>query len=190
MAKISIADFKSNFQGGTRENRFRVSGIIPGNGEFSTFHIRTTQIPTFSTTTIEYGYFGRKAFYPGEKQYQPWSVRIIDDTGQIQDLWKKFNRWQNKINDHKTNNSQLLTNQTSYKGYGWRVDHLDLNGDLGTGNIEKSFYMHGCWPKVVDSILLSMTNPNALNEFNVIFLYDWIELGSKGTKITRSVGSS
>lgn len=183
MANISINDFKQKFQGGTRENRFKITGTIPGNGQISTFHVRTTQIPTFSTTSIEYGYFGRKALYPGEKQYQPWSIRVIDDTGSTQDLWKKFNNWQNTINGHKSNNSKLLSTNSTYKAYGWVVEHLDLNGQ----NAEKKFYMHGCWPKVVDSILLSMTNPNAFNEFNVIFLYDWIELEGKGTKITRSI---
>lgn len=175
MAKISINDFKVNFNGGTRENRFLVEGSIPyAKGKISRFHIKTTQIPSLSTVPIEYGYFGRKAYYPGEKQYQTWSMRIIDDTGKDGNLWKMFHTWHNRINEHKTNKSETLSPNKDYKAYGWKIHHLNLNGD--ESRPLKTFILNGCWPKVVDSVLFSMTNPNALNEFTVVFLYDYLEI--------------
>lgn len=175
MANISITDFKAGFQGGTRQNRFLVKGTIPfGNGEISKFHIRATQIPALSSLPIEYNYFGRKAFYPGEKQYQTWSIAVIDDTNAIGDLWKKFNNWQNQINNHVTNISSVPSSQNDYKAYGWEIHHLQLNGE--ETNPLKVFRMHGCWPRTVMDMSLNMANPNALNQFTVVFLFDWIEI--------------
>lgn len=175
MSQISILDFKKNFQGGTRENRFLVEGTIPlANGKLSRFHIKTTQIPTLSTQTTEYNFFGRKAYYPSEKQYQTWSIRVLDDTKTEYNLWQKFHAWQNRINQHVNNASYVIGPNKDYKAYGWKIHHLNLNGD--EEKPLKTFVLHGCWPKTVDKILLSMTNPNALNEFAVIFVYDWIEI--------------
>lgn len=175
MANISIADFKNNFQGGTRENRFVVVGNIPFNyGKLSRFHIVTTQMPTVATQTIGYDFFGRKKYYPGEKQYATQTFRILDDTGPEGNLWKSFQNWQNKINEHKTNKSYGLSLSSDYKAYGWKLHHLNLNGD--ESNPLKTFIFHGCWPKVVDSMILSMANPNSHNEFNVVLIYDWVEI--------------
>lgn len=170
---ISISDFKSAFNGGTRSNRFLVSGVIPGNGVISKFHIATTLIPSMSSQRIEYNYFGRKAYYPGEKQYTPWSVMILDDTSADGNLWKKFSNWHNTINNHETNNSFLPTIASDYKANNWTVNHLNLNGEA---NPHKSFIMHGCWPKTIEPIQFSMTSPNTLVKFSVVIMYDWIEM--------------
>ena len=63
----SLNQFKDNFKGGTRQNRFLVTGAFPsGVGTFSTagnasntgkaipFHIRSTLIPTLQTSTVSY----------------------------------------------------------------------------------------------------------------------------------------
>lgn len=174
MSRISITDFKGAFSGGTRQNRFKVTGQIPGNGDISIFHIRATQIPSLSTLPIEYNYFGRKAFYPGEKQYPTWSVAVIDDTTTNGNLWKKFSNWHNTINDHDSNNSFLVGPNSDYKAYGWKIHHLNLNGEQ-TDPL-KGFVLNGCWPRTIMDMPFNMANPNTINQFTVVFVYDWIEL--------------
>lgn len=169
---IDIAAFKTAFNGGTRENRFIVTGSIPyGGGEMSQFHIKSTFIPPMSTQRMQYEYFGRKAYYPAEKQYGPWSIVVIDDTGSG-DLWKKFHKWHNTINNHKTNISTIITNTSSYKADGWTVKQLNLDGE--EDDDIKAFTMNGCWPKVIEPIQLSMVNPNNLILFQVLFIYDTV----------------
>jgi len=169
---IDITAFKTNFKGGTRENRFVVTGTIPSNGgPMSQFHIKSTFIPPMSTQRMQYEFFGRKAYYPAEKQYGPWSVVVIDDTG-TGDLWKKFHKWHNAINNHKTNVSSIPTATSDYKAYGWTVKHLNLDGE--DSDDIKSFTMNGCWPKVIEPIQLSMVNPNNLIQFQVLFIYDTV----------------
>lgn len=174
---MSLNEFKTNFSGGTRANRFEITGTIPGGGAFTKFHVRSTQIPQLSSTTIEYSHFGRKYYYPGEKQYSTWSFSILDDTGQGKNLWSMFHTWQNIINEHNTNRSSILSTTQSYKADNWTVKHLNINDQ---GEPLKQFRMHGCWPTSIDPLALNMSSNNLLNTFNVIIVYDYIELFAGG----------
>ena len=180
----SISDFKVAFNGGTRENRYIISGKFPGSigDNISHFHVTATQIPTVSTLVMEYNYFGRKAYYPGEKQYGSWSIRILDDVndgpGSNKDMWKKFSDWQNLINSHTRN---ISSPQNSYKVDTWKVQQLDLNGETAI----KEFGLYGCWPKTIEPIVFNMANPNTLNQFAVVLIYDQITLSSGNSLITQ-----
>lgn len=177
----SLNQFKDNFKGGTRQNRFLVTGAFPsGVGTSSTagnanstgntipFHIRSTLIPTLQTSTVSYDYFGRKLYYPGEKLYSTWSVSVVDDTDSG-DLWKKFHQWHNYINNHVNNTTRYPTTQ-NYK-VNWYVEHLGLNE-----NVIKRFYINGMWPRTINEMSFSMARPNVLNTFNVVFVYDTISI--------------
>ena len=189
---MNITNFKNGFNGGTRANRFTVSG---GLGSVSTgtsnaiknyqFHIRSTFIPPITNITLEMHGYGRKLHIPGDRQYAPWQLTIYDDrpsgsessgsesgTILVPDLWQKFVDWQTAINAHDTNTTSL-SGAPGYLNYknDWNIDHLDLNG-----TILKSFKLIGCWPKSVSDIDFNMTRRNFLNTFSVIMLYDSIDI--------------
>lgn len=176
-----INQFKANFSGGTRSNRFLIEGTFP-TGSFTKFHVRSTIMPQVSTKTLSYDYFGRKFHYPGEKEYGTWTFAVLDDQGNIQDLWKQFQSWQNQINNHGTNISKKIDQNTTYKAYDWKIKHLDLNDT----HILKEYIMHGCWPTSINQMALNMGSPNVLNTFQVIVTYDYIELKSFGNSITTT----
>jgi hypothetical protein len=198
----SITDFKQQFSGGSRANRFFVEGDIPsfssgaGNMQhtsaFTKFHIRSTQIPQLSAKTLSYDYFGRKYHYPGETDYGTWSFVVLDDYSNTNgNLWKKFHKWQNSINNHDTNqsfqsslSSNTQADSAQYKANNWNIHHLHIDGE--TNNPLKTFTMHGCWPTSVQPISFNMSNPNSLNSFVVIMVYDYIELSVNGQKITNN----
>lgn len=175
----NIIDFKENFFGGTRSNRFLISGVFPTGGRFTNFHVRATIIPQLVSRTLTYDFFGRKYHYPGEKDYQTWTFTVLDDTGS-NDLWNSFQRWQNKINNHQTNVSQQISssNQT-YKAQNWQIRHLDLNGNT----VLKEFTMHGCWPSTVSQLSLNMMTPNNMNMFSVVVVFDYIEISGITSRI-------
>lgn len=184
MPQTFLNDFKNNFDGGTRQNRFVVKGSIPySGGQISTFHIRSTLIPTLQTSSISYDYFGRKSFFPGEKMYSTWSVAVVDDPNSTSsNLWKSFSNWQNKINNNLTNFSESTNTTTGlppYKAINWEVKHLDLNG-----NVLKSFILDGCWPRSITEINMNMGRPNVINTFNVVFVFDTIQITSNNAFIT------
>lgn len=174
-----LSNFKENFFGGTRSNRFEIVGNIPGGGAFTKFHVRSTIIPQMSTKTLSYDFFGRKYHYPGEKDYGNWAFTVLDDTSQFGNLWKMFQTWQNKINNNETNFSSPTNINNDIKAYNWKIRHLDLNGDTLP---LKEFVLQGCWPAAVQQMSLNMMQPNTLNLFNVIIIYDYIEISNITTR--------
>lgn len=184
----SLNSFKANFNGGTRSNRFRISGNIGGAdgsyGGFTEFHVRSTQIPQVSSKVISYDHLGRKYYYPGEKEYGTWSFQVLDDhdgSSAINgvNLWGAFQAWQDSINEHYTNFSNGF--RGTYKNEsGWTIEHLDINGS----RVIKTFELRGCWPSAIQPINFNMQNPNTLNTFNVVIVYDQIKLTGNGSAIT------
>jgi len=167
-----LINFKENFNGGTRSNRFRITGNFPFGGQFTDYHVRATTIPTVSTKNLSYDYFGRKYYYPGEKEYGTWSFQSWDDIDD-NNMWGKLQRWQDRINNHDTNKTTDLKTQNVYKAYDWFVDHLDLNDRREP---LKRFILHGCWPAAIQPVTLNMGSPNVLNSFNVIIVFDYLEI--------------
>jgi hypothetical protein len=197
----TLSDFKNNFNGGSRSNRFFIEGEIPSfsspsstvssQDAFTKFHVRSTQIPQLSTKTLSYDYFGRKYHYPGEKDYGTWSFTVLDDTGDAGDLWKRFNQWQEAINSNYDNYSFVQSGASStgsdsalYKANNWRIQHMGLNGE--NDPYLKTFILHGCWPTAINPISFNMGNANSLNMFAVVMVYDYIEISSSGGAITDS----
>jgi hypothetical protein len=171
-----LNDFKQNFKGGARLNRFFVTGSIPFSGQsVSKFHIRASAIPQLQTQTLSYDYRGRKSHYPGEKQYPVWSITVLDDTAPG-DLWTGFQKWQNALNNHDTNsvNNSVLNHQTQTFKSTWTINHMNLNGDEDTPL--KKITLFGCWPKAINPINFNMNRPNALNVFDVVMVYDYINI--------------
>lgn len=172
----TIENFKTNFSGGTRKNRFRVTGNFPYGGGFNIFQVLTASLPQNNLYVVEYDYRGRKLKLPGDRTYGDqgnslWVVDILDDvnTNETQ-LWSKFHNWSNTINDHLENEG-TQTNPSSYKANGWVVDQLDLN----CTNVIKTVKLYGCWPLLVDKIDLDMRVPNQYVTFRVIFSFDYLE---------------
>lgn len=165
-----INDFKNNFFGGNRKNRFRITGSFPTGGGFTDYHVRATTIPNSAVKTISYQHFGRWYHYPGERDYGTWSFNVWDDTGS-NNLWGRIQKWQDFINNHDTNISTI--DPDDYKAYNWKIQHLDINGNQ---NPQKEWILNGCWPTGIQPIPLNMGNPNTLNSFNVIIAFDYIEI--------------
>lgn len=174
---MSLFQFKENFFGGTRSNRFLVQGVVPsGNGgRFTQYHVRATILPQMTTKTLSYDYFGRKLHYPGERDYGSWAFTVLDDTGPVNNLWATFQRWQNLINRHDTN----LAYNGDYKAYNWRIKQLDINGNQTL----KEFILQGCWPASIQQMSLNMLQPNTFNSFNVVIIYDYVEISNISARL-------
>lgn len=181
----STSNFKAQFNGGTRANRFLVQGKV-GLGTSTTtpdhtFHIRATFIPPITNVTLTAHAFGRKVNIPGDREYAPWQITVYDDfepettsnaTTNPKNLFQLFHGWHENINSQANNTSAppIVADSNAYK-QDWTLNHLDLNGTA-----LKTFKLIGCWPKTVGDIDFNMTRRNYLNTFSVIMLYDAIEI--------------
>lgn len=185
---MSLTDFKNNFNGGTRKNRFYVSGTFPG-GQFTKFHVNATSLPKMGTFAMEYNHFGRVWKFPGEKDYEyTWNFSVIDDYDTGNDainLWKLFQSWQNLINNHSTNKSKIISADQTYKANNIAVHHLGINGEQ-EGKPIKKFILNGCWPVLITPISFSMANASTFNSFTVQLQWDSIEIGNVTLPYTGS----
>ncbi|MAH43539.1 hypothetical protein CL614_07540, partial [archaeon] len=72
----NIANFRSNFQGGTRPNRFLVEGIIGDTGfgiaPFN-FLVKATSLPASTIGVIPVPYRGRVLKIPGDRMFAEWA---------------------------------------------------------------------------------------------------------------------
>lgn len=181
MANHSITDFISKFGGGTRINRFHVTGklgestVLDDNG--GTFHIRAASLPASQIGGIPINYRGRTVVYPGDRVYAPWQITVIDEnpkstqTGKT--LYKAFHDWSNQINNHRvntstqTNPSRHFSDQSSNAASTWSIKQLDTNGTT----VIREFKLYNCWPMVVGAIELDMSQDNVLASFSVVLAY-------------------
>lgn len=170
----SIVDFKNNFNGGTRTNRFIVrptwpTGVNPGNQE-TFFKIVSASLPAVVINAITVPYRGRVINFAGDRTYSPWTVGVYDD-GNTNNLWRAFQRWKELLDGHYThkvarNDFRYRTLQTT-----WQIDQLDINGI----NPIRRIMLYKCWPSVVSEINLNMGEVNFVS-FTVQLTYDNIKI--------------
>jgi len=163
-----ISDFIGGFNGGTRLNRFEVTGNIgagSGLSDFTPFHIRSATLPEAIVGEIPINYRGRTVNYPGDRTYKPWEITILDDTGE-DTLYKAFHNWHNVINDHDSNES-INIDPGSHFATDWSVQQFDPNGS----DVIREFSLKNCWPIGVGQLPLSMNEDNQLGAFSVTMLF-------------------
>jgi hypothetical protein len=172
-----ISEFIGGFNGGTRLNRFAVTGNIgaaPGliatGPLFTSFHIRSATLPEAIVGEIPINYRGRTVSYPGDRIYKPWNITILDDTGALNNLHKAFHDWSNKINAHEDNINTVSNGVTTPRNNfatNWTVKQYDPNG----ARVIKTFNIQNCWPTIVGPIQLDMAQDNTLAQFAVSLMY-------------------
>lgn len=165
----TLSQFISNFKGGTRRNRFLITGSWPTGvaNTTTTFHILTASLPPSNLGMVTVPFRGREVNFAGDRQYDPWEILVLDDTGADVNLWKSFHKWQKLINDHLTNTNTAANDSFTSLKKEWRVDHLDLNG-----TIIKTMILKGCWPALVGPVQFNMKE-NTFNTFGVRMNYDY-----------------
>ena len=186
----NIADFRAKFKGGTRPNRFRVTGTIPGSNDFETFPggpvtkgdgdissmsflVKAASMPAATIGEIIVPFRGRGLRIPGDRIFEPWTFTLLDD---VPSLREKFIKWGDKINSH-VENLTSDPNQNDDKAQ-WTVEMLEH-----MGNSDKSIRtvkLHNCWPLAVSPIDLSMDVADSLSEYSVTLAYDfWTGSGAE-----------
>ena len=183
MPNNTISDFINGFGGGTRQNRFKITGIIGSPSKQNTtstfdkniFYVRTASLPNSTLGGIPVNYRGRTVVYPGERVYSPWQITVLDDKPSAKvKLFEAFHAWSNGINDHVSNNtSQVgLDPKKHFASNNWTVEQLDTNG---TTTLRK-FTLYNCWPQTVGDLALDMGADNTLASFAVTIFYSHYDI--------------
>jgi len=185
---MNLDNFRSVFRGGTRQNRFRVTGDLRNNdedqsmtdlvGANSNLLVKAGQFPAATLGIIPVPFRGRIAKVVGDRQYMEWPIVVYDTTD---DVYRKFQLWSEEANRHKENNQgnwddtkNVLTN--------WTIEHLSSKGgkigeesEADSAKTLKKVTLINCWPVEIGSIDLSYDAMDTVVEFPVTIAYDYFQ---------------
>ena len=171
---FNINDFQARLRfGGARPSLFEVQLAIPPGitgaaaaNLDSPFKIRATTMPGFTINNIELPYFGRFIKVRGIRQFQDWTVTVIQDEDFL--VRDAIENWQNAINRFQLNTEQfpaITGGAEEYKGSG-TVLRYRKDGDLA-----RSYTLDGIWPIDISPVPLDWSS-NEIEEFQVTFSVD------------------
>lgn len=166
----SIINFRNNFNGGTRANRFTVFPTWPSTVSIGAndnyFKIVSASLPTLTINSISVPYRGRMLNFAGDRQYSPWVVGVYDDANS-KNIWSALHKWKDLLDGHYTHT--VANNDFGYQNLQttWRIQQYDVNGVTPIRDIT----LYKCWPSVIGEIGLNM-GENNLVSFPVTLTFD------------------
>lgn len=157
--------------GGARPNQFRVKLHFPAvvgalgtrAGNEAVFTCRAASLPASNISDIVLGYRGRPVHFAGERDFQPWSVSILNDTTFV--VRDAFEEWNHAIVEYNTTRGLVTPRRYLTELH---VEQLDRND-----NPIKGYTFHDAYPTTVGEIQLSFDNNNTIEEFGVQFVYNY-----------------
>lgn len=175
---FNVNDFRGKLQnGGARPNMFEVIISNPGGAaaaldtEELAFMCKGAALPASRVGTIDVPYFGRTIKVAGDREFDPWTITVIND--ETFDLRNAFERWSTAMASFSTAvNAQRNLGATS-NPYSYTSTAV-INHYGKEGNIIKTVTLVNCWPSEVSEIALGWDQNNAVEEFTVTWNYDYM----------------
>lgn len=166
--------------GGARNSHFQVvldTPIgVPNVGARMSLTCKAAQIPASTLSSIPVPYFGRHIKLAGTRSFQPWQVTILND--EDFEIRHAIESWSNLINRHEANlRDQTLINNSAYR----KTAIVTQFGKAG--NVIRTYEFINLWPTEIGPIELSWDNGEQIQEFAVVFDYDYwrvVQPGSTG----------
>lgn len=162
---FNINSMRSNLQfDGAMPSLFRVilnnpvSGV--GDAKFS-FMCKATSIPESQLGMIEVPYFGRRIKVAGVRQYPDWQTTIINDEDFA--VRRALEAWHAAINSSEGNLRSTATYRT----------RATIEQFAKDGRVIRRYFMENCWPVNISPIELSWENESQIEEFSVVWAYDY-----------------
>jgi len=195
---MSISNFKRNFSGGTRRNRYRVRSGVNDFVRFDSFHISATSLPASIITANPIDYQGRKIYYPGDRIYGEvtnlWNITVLDDLKKpstfLQSLWYELYRWNNAINKHTKNVTDPAYSSFEELVLNIIVEQLDLNDS----RVLKRATLFDCWPQSISKLDMEMQARDQYTEFDVTFCFRYVkyedDVGTVGVSTDPLTGTN
>ena len=182
----SIQDFKSILQGGgVRPTMFQVEMVFPSTvvadanqqTNEGTFLIKAAQLPKAQVNNIAVPFRGRSLKVTGDRLFDEWTVRVINDTtfGQR----KAFEKWSELCQNM---NYVLGANTLNQYFSNAIVRQLDRDGQQ-----LRAYRFEGIWPTTVEAIELNFDQADTVEEFDVTFVVQYWNAVEDGDPYTSPV---
>ena len=195
MATRSINDFKNTLRGGVRPNLFNVQinfptiiGNLEGVGSGSTsleglssFLCRSAAIPASTQGLIEVPFRGRFLKIPGDRTFDAWTATFYNTKDF--NLRKAFELWINAANKTDENIGTLdFGDIGGTQSYFSDLVVQQKAKDTST-DVLREYKLVGAWPTNVGAINLAYDSNDQIEEFDVEFQYQYMDVGQKDFSI-------
>lgn len=170
MADSSINSFMSNFDGGSRPNLYSVNLVCPvGTLPQLQFYCKAATLPSSILGEVNVPYLGRVAKYPGDRQFEDWTIDIINDQGMS--LRNVFEYWNELFNSYAGN----TTPYANPRGAFGSAIVTQLARDYTP---VKSYQFFDLWPDNVAAVQLGFDQNDTVSDFQVVFKYSYFVTSS------------
>lgn len=168
----TISAFKAQMQGGgARPNQFRVELTFPAfvgsvgaaAGNAAQFLCRSAQLPASTIEDITAAYRGRPVHFAGERTFQPWTISVLNDTNFL--IRNVMEKWSNGVLNYTATNGIMRPSDYQVDMSVYQLDRND--------NIIKTYRFYDAYPTNVGAIQLAFDQNNAIEEFEVEFVYNY-----------------
>ena len=165
---MNITEFKARLgAGGARPNQFRVllgfPSYVTGADPSYSLLVTGAAVPASTVNPAILQYRGREVKLAGERIFDPWTVTIVNDSGQS--LRRPFAQWMEGMNGTADNTGFL--NPVDYQA-DITVQHLDRNDDVLRGG---TYVLRNAFPIQMSEIALQYAQNDIIEEFTVTFQY-------------------
>jgi hypothetical protein len=160
---FNIEEFKANFLGGARANKFVVE--VPTLPNKARFLIKGTSIPAGELGEVIFRYQGLEAKFAGDRTVSDWSVSLVLDMDYAG--FNELEAWHNLIKGNESGAG--ADNHNQYKKDCFVTCYSESGEEISV------YKLVGCWPKTVPEIPLSWETTDSLIELDFTFSFDWKE---------------
>lgn len=175
MPTRSLTDFRGAFIGsGARPNLFRVALPFPALSRPGAatndivFMAQAASIPSDKLGEIEIPYMGRKTYYPGDREFDTWTLTVLcDESFDVRDA---FENWSSALNSHEGNvRDPAAASPPSYLA-DIRFEQLSK---IDSASALKVYLMTGAFPTELGAMEADYGTMNTIHKFQVTLRYQW-----------------
>jgi len=190
----TISQFKTALGGGgVRPNLFEVRmdasnltqfmGGVPA--ENLAFMCKAAALPAQNVASIDVPFRGRQFKVAGDRTIDNWTITVINDENFA--IRNAMERWSQSIVDLATNQGQIAP--TNYMSSADVFQYSRQKGDGESVGVLKQYRFIDIFPVTVGDIALSYESGDTIEEFDVEFAVNNIEIFSPGSETNSPVSS-
>ena len=190
----TISQFKTALGGGgVRPNLFEVRmdasnltqfmGGVPA--ENLAFMCKAAALPAQNVASIDVPFRGRQFKVAGDRTIDNWTITVINDENFA--IRNAMERWSQSIVDLATNQGQIAP--TNYMSSADVFQYSRQKGDGESVGVLKQYRFIDIFPITVGDIALSYESGDTIEEFDVEFAVNNIEIFSPGSETNSPVSS-
>jgi hypothetical protein len=165
-------EFRSRLQyGGVRPNLFKINMTIPdsqGASEEISFMARAASMPAFVTGFADQYFFGRRVSFFGDREFQDWSVEIINDEDYV--VRNALEAWQARGAETDWD-TPYVENKQGMDLY----STITVTSYGKEGNELKSVQLVNAFPIMLGPLEYNWEENNRIQTFTADFRYDFFK---------------